>query len=92
MNAIRHLSWPGKKKPTCWHCYRWTGGMATGATVCGMGYGDCVYKPVPWRSLLRRAGYGMRWRYKHKGERMSDLQAENRRLREALERIKEQTP
>jgi hypothetical protein len=53
-NAIKHLSWPGKRKPLCWRCTRWTGARSAGLVVCGGELSRCVYRRASPRTLWAR--------------------------------------
>jgi hypothetical protein len=54
VNAIKHLSWPGKKKPQCWKCWHWTGAKSAGLVVCVDTLDFCTYRRVRIVTLWHR--------------------------------------
>jgi hypothetical protein len=54
VNAIKHLSWNGKRKPQCWRCIHWTGAKSSGLVVCGQIFYLCCYRRARLIILWRR--------------------------------------
>jgi hypothetical protein len=53
-NAMKHLSYPGRKKPECWKCVYWTGNVSAGQIVCGLEISACAYRRAEWRLIWKR--------------------------------------
>ena len=54
VDAIKHLTWPGRHKPRCWRCIHWTGRTRSGTVVCGDPYERCQSRRVGLRELCER--------------------------------------